>query len=446
MTATTANSPPTSSNLLTRTWVSTTYFGQGLPFMLINFLFAAYLTDIGVKETWIAYLNYFGLAWSFKFLWAPAVDFYSTKRRWLLTVQGILVVGFAILALLIAHGPHSAAEATDHPYLQASIALLAVLAVLAATHDIAIDGYYMEAIQNPTDQAAYTGLRSLAFQVAKLFVRSALLALAGWIGWNWGFGLGALTLGAAWTLHLSILPKVEVARTHRTHVSEAIRGFGSAFLSYLRQPGIALVLALLVTYKLGDQLLFSLNTTFLMREVGVSKADLAWVGGILGSVSLTAGSLLSAWAIQKYGWRRAVWPLTLGMNLNIWLYVWLAWTVAQVKVDPTHVPPSLPVVALVYSFEQFAGGLGSSALIVFALRTCNPGFKAAHYAMATALASLGGSTVAARAGDIVAAVGYTQLYVLSFVVAIPSMLILPFALRLPQLQDPLPETSSGQAS
>ncbi len=424
------------STAFTRTWVSSTYFAQGLPFMLINFLFAAYLTDIGVKEAWIGYLNYFGLAWSLKFLWAPAVDFWGTKRRWLVTVEGALVAGFGLLTLLMMHGPRDAAAADHNVLLQGAIATLAVLAVLAATHDIAIDGYYMEAITDPGEQAAYTGLRSLAFQVAKLFVRSALLALTGWIGWHWGFGVGAITLAILWMFHLAFLPRVEIARTRRTTVPEAMRGFGRAFLSYLRQPSILLVLALLVTYKLGDQLMFALNTTFLMREVGVSKPDLAWIGGLLGSAALTAGSLTSAWAIQKFGWRRSVWPLTLGMNLNIWLYVWLAWSVAQAKIDPSHVAPGLPVVAFIYSFEQFAGGLGSSALIVFALRTCNPDFKAAHYAIATALASLGGATLGAKAGEIVTQIGYTQLFLLSFAVAIPSMLILPFALRLPQLQDP----------
>ncbi len=424
------------STAFTRTWVSSTYFAQGLPFMLINFLFAAYLTDIGVKEAWIGYLNYFGLAWSLKFLWAPAVDFWGTKRRWLVTVEGALVVGFGLLTLLMMHGPRDAAAADHNVLLQGAIATLAVLAVLAATHDIAIDGYYMEAITDPGEQAAYTGLRSLAFQVAKLFVRSALLALTGWIGWHWGFGVGAITLAVLWMFHLAFLPRVEIARTHRTTVPEAMRGFGRAFLSYLRQPSILLVLALLVTYKLGDQLMFALNTTFLMREVGVIKPDLAWIGGVLGSAALTAGSLTSAWAIQKFGWRRSVWPLTLGMNLNIWLYVWLAWSVAQAKIDPSHVAPGLPIVACIYSFEQFAGGLGSSALIVFALRTCNPDFKAAHYAIATALASLGGATLGAKAGEIVTQIGYTQLFLLSFAVAVPSMLILPFALRLPQLQDP----------
>jgi PAT family beta-lactamase induction signal transducer AmpG len=434
--STLVSAPTARSTAFTRTWVSTTYFAQGLPFMLINFLFAAYLTDIGVKEAWIGYLNYFGLAWSLKFLWAPAVDFWGTKRRWLLSVQGALVIGFGVLTLLMVNGPRDAASANHSVLLQASIAMLALLAVLAATHDIAIDGYYMEAITNPGEQAAYTGLRSLAFQVAKLFVRSALLALTGWIGWHWGFGVGAVALAVVFLFHFMMLPRVEVARTHRTTVPDALAGFGRAFLSYLRQPGIKLVLALLVTYKLGDQLMFALNTTFLMREVGVTKPDLAWIGGILGSAALTAGSLLSAWAIQKYGWRRAVWPLTLAMNLNIWLYVWLAWTVAQAKIDPSHAAPGLPLVAFVYSFEQFAGGLGSSALIVFALRTCNSDFKAAHYAIATALASLGGATLGAKAGEIVMAVGYTKLFLLSFAVAVPSMVILPFALRLPQLQDP----------
>ena len=436
---TAASAQPAHSAALTRTWVSTTYFAQGLPFMLINFLFAAYLTDIGVKEAWIGYLNYFGLAWSLKFLWAPAVDCWGTKRRWLLVVEGALVVGFGLLTLLLVDGPRTAAAANGSGLLQAAIATLAVLAVFAATHDIAIDGYYMEAITDPGEQAAYTGLRSLAFQIAKLFVRSALLALTGWIGWHWGFGVGAIALAILWIFHAIVLPRVEIARTHRTSMPDAMRGFGRAFLSYLSQPGVPLVLALLVTYKLGDQLMFALNTTFLMREVGVSKSDLAWIGGILGSAALTSGSLASAWAIQKYGWRRTVWPLTLGMNLNIWLYVWLAWSVARAKVDPSHAAPGLPVVAFVYSFEQFAGGLGASALIVFALRTCNPGFKAAHYAIATALTSLGGATLGARAGEIVEHIGYTRLFLLSFSVAIPSMLILPFALRLPQLQEPEPK-------
>ncbi len=431
------SAPPARSAAVTRTWVSTTYFAQGLPFMLINFLFAAYLTDIGVKEAWIGYLNYFGFAWSLKFLWAPAVDCWGTKRRWLLIVEGLLVVGFGLLTLLLVNGPRTAAAANGNVVLQVAIGTLAVLAVLAATHDIAIDGYYMEAIADPTEQAAYTGLRSLAFQVAKLFVRSALLALAGWIGWHWGFGLGAAALALLWLFHTAVLPRVEAARSHRTSMTEALGGFGRAFKTYLKQPGVALVLALLATYKLGDQLMFALNTTFLMREVGVSKPDLAWIGGIVGSAALTGGSLLSAWAIQKYGWRRTVWPLTLGMNLNIWLYVWLAWSVAQAKLDPGHPAPGLLVVTAVYAFEQFAGGLGASALIVFALRTCNPQFKAAHYAIATALASVGSATLGAKAGEIVEHVGYTRLFLLSFAVAVPSMLILPFALRLPQLQDPV---------
>ncbi|MBI5608796.1 MAG: hypothetical protein HY902_07930, partial [Deltaproteobacteria bacterium] len=119
------------------------------------------------------------------------------------------------------------------------------------------------------------------------------------------------------------------------------------------------------------------------------------------------------------------------------------WSVDQCKLPlplagpPMLGGPSLAAVAAVYCVEQFAGGLGASALIVFSLRTCNADFKAAHYAIATALASLGGAALGGHAGEIVASVGYTNLFLLSFAVAVPAMLILPFALRLPQLQDPV---------
>jgi PAT family beta-lactamase induction signal transducer AmpG len=322
--------------------------------------------------------------------------------------------------------------------LVAAIAVLGVSAVLAATHDIAIDGYYMEAIRDPQEQAAYTGLRSMAFQVAKLLVRSALLALAGWIGWQWGFGLGAAALAAVWVLHVWTLPRVESPARRGPSPRVALQGFGRAFATFLGQPRIILVLGLLLTYKLGDQLMFALNTTFFLREVGVTKTQFAWIGGILGSAALTAGSMLAAWAIRRYGWRRAVWPLTLGMNLNIFLYVWLAWSVAEARANPLAQKPGLVAAAITFAVEQFAGGLGASALIVFALRTCSVEFKAAHYAIATALASLGGALLGGMAGQIVERWGYTNLFLLSFAVSVPAMLLLPFAVRLPQLQDPAP--------
>ncbi|HZR83672.1 MAG TPA: MFS transporter [Candidatus Binatia bacterium] len=420
-----------------RLWVSTTYFAEGLPYMLVRFLSAVYLTDIGVKEAFLGFLNFLGLPWNFKFLWAPAVDLFGTKRSWLLNVEALIAIGAGLLALLAAFGPPTesvvavaSAAGAGSESVRWMLALLVALAFIAATHDVAIDAYYMEAIPDPTEQAAYTGLRVLTYRLAVVFAKSGLVGLAAWAGWTAGFGGGAACMAALLAFHAWYLPRFETARA-RGSMAEVLRKFGQAFSSYVSRPQIGLVLAFVVTYKLGDEVLFAMNTPFLMREVGVSKSDLSWMAGIVGTVASIAGSLVSAWAIERWGLRRTVWPLTLAMNLNIWAYVWLAWALPDAATRA-----GLATVAGVHAYEQFAAGLGNAVLVVFIMRTCLPEWKAAHYAIASAIASLGGTLFGGVSGVLVEQIGYLWLYVAAFLCALPSMAVL-LVLRIPDEPDSL---------
>lgn len=420
-------------------WVATTYFAEGLPYMIVRFLAGVYLTDVGVKEAYLGFLNFLGLPWNFKFLWAPAVDLFSTRRKWLIRVQALLAVGTALLGLLAIWGPptgpvitamHSYASAAHidvaMPGMAAVHAMLVVLvglAFLAATHDIAIDAFYMEAIPDAREAAAFTGLRNVTYRLAVLFVKSGLVWAAGAIAWFWGFAGGALALAALVAIHLAILPHPPVRPQLTKGVRATWKAFGQAFGSFLGQPKIGLVLTFIITYKLGDELLFSMNTAFLKREIGVANEDLSWIAGLVGTWAAIGGSLVSAWAIKRWGWRRAVWPLTLGMNLNIWAYVWLAWY----KPDP-HTAAGLGTIAMVHAYEQVAAGLGNAVLVVYIMRICDVRFKAAHYAIGSAIASLGGTVFGGFAGVAVEHIGYVKLYMVAFVMALPSMLCL---LKLP---------------
>jgi PAT family beta-lactamase induction signal transducer AmpG len=215
--------------------------------------------------------------------------------------------------------------------------------------------------------------------------------------------------------HSWYLPRVEKAATGRS-AAEVLATYGRAFVSFLAQPQALLVLAFVLTYKLGDEVLFSMNSVFLMRALKVPKEDLSWMVGIAGTACSIAGSLVSAWAIKRFGWNRAVWPLTLAMNLNIWAYVWLAWA-GPVASEPG----GLALIATVNAYEQLAAGLGNAVLVVYIMRRCHPDFKAAHYAIASAIASVGGSVFGGLGGVIVEAWGYVWLYGLAFLAAIPSM-------------------------
>jgi PAT family beta-lactamase induction signal transducer AmpG len=302
------------------------------------------------------------------------------------------------------------------------LGVVVALAFVAATHDVAIDGYYMEAITDSTEQAAYTGLRVLTYRIAVVFAKSVLVAVAGWLAWAHAFALGGLCMGLLFAFHAWYLPRVEASRAVSVGALRAkLVDFGNAFASYLRQPKIALILLFVMTYKLGDEVLFSMNTPFLMREIHLTKEQLSWVAGIVGTVASIAGSLVSAHAIKRFGFRRAIWPLTLGMNLNIWAYVWLAWAL-----PPVSTISGIAVVALVHAYEQFAAGLGNAVLITYIMRTCKPEFKASHYAMASAVTSIGGTLIGGFGGVIVEAVGYANLFMLAFAASIPSMVALVF--------------------
>jgi PAT family beta-lactamase induction signal transducer AmpG len=422
----------------TRAWVSSTYFAEGLPYMMVRYLPGVYLTDIGVKELYLGFLGFLALPWNFKSLWAPALDIFGTKRGWLLKVEALMVVAIALMALCVLGGPAvvpgasaaTSAAATASLAVRLLLVVLVVSAFLAATHDIAIDSYFMEGITDATEQARHTGLRVMTYRLAIVFVRSALVAAAGWLSWSWSFLGAAITLGLLLGFHWWYLPRFERPRQTTTSPGDALRQYGRAFASYFGQPRIGIILVFVIGCKLGDEILFSMHTPFLMRGLGVQKIDLAWMQGLLGMAASIAGSLVSAWSIRRFGFRRAVWPLTLGMNLNIWVYVWLAWA----RPDPT-VWTGLATIAGILAYEQFAAGLGNAVLMIYAMRTCRPEFKAAHFAIATGLGSIVGTTVGGFGGAIVERVGYLWLFIIAFAASVPSMAVLPF---LPLKDEPKP--------
>lgn len=405
-------------------WVSTTYFAEGLPFMLVRFLSGVYLTDIGLKERYLGFLNFLGIPWNFKFLWAPACDMWGTKKGWLTKIEFIISFGFILIAVLSLFGPQGGIQSVliDQTDAVNTIVIIVILmSFVSATHDIAIDAYYMEAITDPKEQAGYTGVRVFTYRIAVIFTKSVLVALAGFLIWLYPFMVGGIIMLFLGLFHLYYLPNTQ--STHRPAINpkQILSQYLCAFSSYLGQPKIGLILFFVITYKLGDEVLFCMNTAFLLREIKMTKDQVAWVTGIVGTIASIMGSLLSAWALKRFGLKKAVWPLTLGMNINIWAYVWLAWALP----DPITVE-GIAKIAFIHAYEQFAAGLGNSTLVVYILRTCKPEFKAAHYAIASALASIGGTFLGGFGGILVEEFGYMNLFILAFFASLPSMIALLF--------------------
>jgi len=149
--------------------------------------------------------------------------------------------------------------------------------------------------------------------------------------------------------------------------------------------------------------------------LGLSTADVGLIYGTVGTVFLLLGGILGGWLISRQGLRRWLWPTALIQNTAILLY----WLLAIFK-------PGWWTVAIVNSIEQFSYGLGVSAYTVFLLSTVKTEYKAAHYALATALMAAGVMLPGAASGYLQQSLGYVNFFLLSFVAAVPGILVIFF--------------------
>lgn len=400
----------------TSLWVASTYFAEGLPYMVVRFMSSVFFTDMGVREALLGFVNFFGIPWNLKFLWAPFLDIFGTKRGWMLKVQLAITALILVIAFLAGASTTKASPAL----LQAIAFVFVALAFIAATNDIAIDAYYLEGLTTTEDQAAYSGLRVMAYRIAVIYARSVLVALAGFVNWFWGFGAGAITMLAFLLLHRWLLPRFEAEHQKRHHsMREVGTSIARSFLAYIRQERFLLVLLFIASYKLGDEILFSMNTPFLMRELGVTKTQLSWLAGFVGSFAAIAGAMLGAWWIRRATLTKAIWPITIIMNINILAYILLS------ELRPQAATTSgIAFIAIIHAYENIAAGMGTAVLMVYLMRLCSAQYKAAHFAIGSAIMSVGATLIGGFGGIFVEAFGYTALFVVGFIAAIPSMAML----------------------
>ena len=114
-------------------WVALLYFSEGLPLGVFYDIFPVYFRQQGVNLADIGLLSLLGLAWTVKFLWAPAVD-WARRHRWWIAGANLGMAG----VMWFFAGGHG-----DAGFAFGSWAWVAIGAFtfLSATNDIATDGY-----------------------------------------------------------------------------------------------------------------------------------------------------------------------------------------------------------------------------------------------------------------------------------------------------------------
>lgn len=400
-------------------YIPTLYFAEGLPYTIVIMMSGVLFKNLGASNEFIGLTSFLYIPWTIKLFWAPLVDLYSSKRNWILASELVL----AALIVFIAAAMLTTQATTI------ALVLLALIAFASATQDIAIDGFYLDAL-NKSDQAFYVGIRNAAYKIAWLLGSGGLVYLAGKLsehasvnyGWFVAFGICALVFALLFVFHSFYLPNPKhgsVANRPKA-LSENRKFFLDAFATYFTQPKILAIVTYILIFRLGDALMLKMAQPFLLDDstnggLGISTADVGLIYGTVGTIFLLAGGIFGGFLIAKDGLRKWLLPTAIIQNSAIILYFVLA-----------YLRPQVAWVYAVNSIEQFSYGLGVAAYTVFLLSTVKSEFKAAHYAIATAMMALGIMLPGAVSGYLVSWLGYTNFFLVAFLASIPGIITIYF--------------------
>jgi len=205
--------------------------------------------------------------------------------------------------------------------------------------------------------------------------------------------------------------------------------YGKAFLTFMDQEKIGLVLAFIILARNGEFMVSSMVSAFAV-DLGI-KDHYGWIAGGIGLPCSIVGALVGGWMIARFGLRRVIWPFLMAQNLTNVVYMLLAQDLSYyVGVNTGAAHPigigawNLALFAGVSGFEQFASGLGMAVLTTFLMRICKLEFKAAHFAIGSGLMSLGGIVAGVSSGFIASWLGYSSMFLVSFLISIPAMVLL----------------------
>lgn len=421
MTTTTATLTSESSRPIARRspmfWVPTLYLAEGLPFYAVALIAGLMYKSMGMPNDQIArWTGLLGLAWVFKPLWSPFLEAAPSKKAVVVFFQFCGAASLGLVALTLQMPA----------YFAASVAVLALVAFSAATHDIAADGLYIASL-SAKQQAAYAGWQGAFFNAAKFLSLGGLVILAGYFekrmavasAWTLIFGLLALMMAALGAYHLWSLPGTRNVRSAEASLASVWQTLWDVIREFFKKPGIGLAILFIILFRAGEGQIQTIGPLFLRESralggLGLSTDEVGLVYGTAGTIAFLVGSVCGGYFTSWLGLKRAMFVLILAVNVPNVVFYFLS----------TAAPNSLAVIATALSLEMFGYGFGFVGVILFIMQVVAVGkYQTAHYALGTGVMQLGFVLFKMISGDIQTALGYQHFFLWVLVSAVPVLVL-----------------------
>ena len=428
--------PTTTSGRSPISWVPTLYFAMGMPFVVLNMVCTLMFKGLEVSDAQIAFwTSIIMFPWTLKPLWSPLLEIYKTKKFFVVVTQIASGVVFGLVALAL-HLPD---------FFAITIALLAVIALSGATHDVAADGVYMATLSTE-DQAKYIGWQGAFYNIAKIAATGGLVYLAGTLIKHFTgdtTGLDATAVAAAkhqgtvmaWTTimliigivilllglyHVKFLPgDAKKEASEKPSLKESMVELGRVFADFFRKRHIIYYICFIILYRFAEGFVMKIVPLFLKASraeqgLGLSEEEIGICYGTFGAAAFVIGSILAGYYIAHRGLQKSLFSLCCVFNLPFIAYTLLA----------IYQPESLWLIGGGIILEYFGYGFGFVGLTLFMMQQVAPGkHQMAHYAFASGIMNLGVMLPGMISGVISDWLGYKLFFVVVLVCTIPAFLI-----------------------
>ena len=403
-------------------------FSAGLPLLLVFGTLSFWLREAGIDRTTIGYLSWVGLAYGFKWVWAPLVDrmpiplmtrWLGRRRSWLLLSQLTIIAALVGMAL------------TD-PRLALTPVIWCALAVAfgSATQDIALDAYRIESAETRR-QAALAASYQTGYRMAMIWAGAGALWIAARAevsgagtyqqsAWQVAYlAMAASMLLGVGTVLLSPEPTARVIPPSRNAAEWLKSALVEPFADFLRRYGkqALLILSLIAVYRISDVVMGIMANPFYV-DMGYTKDEVAAVTKIFGVIMTLVGAFVGGALAMRFGVMRV---LMLGAVLSAASNLLFAWLGSR-----GH---DLNALIFVISADNLSSGIASAAFIAYLSSLTNINYSATQYALFSSMMLLLPKFLAGYSGKYVDAFGYSHFFTATALLGLPVLLLVALASR-----------------
>jgi MFS transporter, PAT family, beta-lactamase induction signal transducer AmpG len=363
------------------TLIATLYISQAIPLGFFIVAVPAILRAQGLPLTRVGMLSTIAFPWLIKFLWAPLVDRFGSRRighfrSWILPLQTLSVLTVVAIAFLDL-------RAQFVPLVIAG----AVFMLLAATQDIATDGLSVRVLQYG-ERGPGNGIQVGGYYLGQIVGGGLMLIAFHRFGWT------TAVLAMAGFLALPLVPALAFREPELGAGVAAGKVTLAAISRFFARPGVRSWVLIVLLYRTGENMAATMFNPMLV-DLGKSLEQIGLLLGIASSFGSFSGALLGGFLIRSLGRRTSL----------------VAFALVQAVAICGLALPGLgytdPV--LIYSVaiaSAFSGGMATAALYTSMMDHCSQETSATDFTIQQSLAAIGPLLASFFSGFSAAAFGY----------------------------------------